>query len=202
MFTEGGELLLDTLLSLDGAVLLWIQEVIRSEILNPLVAFYTQLGNGGMIWIVLSVVMLCFRKTRRAGALSLLAMLLGLLFTNVAIKHLVGRSRPWLTVEGLRFLVVEKDPNSFPSGHTCAAFASAGVCSGRCPGAGCGGLPWPWRYSWAFPGCMLGSISPLTSSRGAWWACSAPGWPGPFIRRLRSAGAPSAGWMREKILST
>ena len=119
--------MLDTLLSLDGAVLLWIQEFVRCELLTPLLSFYTQLGNAGIVWIVLSVVMLCFRKTRKAGALSLVAMLFGLLCTNVALKHLVARPRPWLTVEGLNFLVVENDPNSFPSGHTCAAFAAAGV---------------------------------------------------------------------------
>ena len=45
----------------------------------------------------------------------------------MVLKHLVARPRPWLTVEGLNFLVVENDPNSFPSGHTCAAFAAAGV---------------------------------------------------------------------------
>lgn len=119
--------MLDTLLGLDGAVLLWIQEFVRCEVLTPLISFYTQLGNAGMLWIVLSVVMLCFRRTRRAGILSLAAMLLGLLCTNVVLKHLVARPRPWLTVEGLSFLVVENDPNSFPSGHTCAAFAAAGI---------------------------------------------------------------------------
>ena len=118
--------MLDTLLSLDGAVLLWIQEFVRCGILDPLIAFYTQLGNAGILWIVLSVVMLFFRKTRRAGVLSLLAMLLGLLFTNVAIKHLVARPRPWLTVEGLSFLVVENDPNSFPSGPNRRALGGAG----------------------------------------------------------------------------
>ena len=119
--------MLDTLLGLDGAVLLWIQEFVRCAVLTPLLTAYTQLGNGGVLWIVLSVVMLCFRKTRLAGVMSLTAMLLGLLCTNVVLKHLVARPRPWLTVEGLSFLVVENDPNSFPSGHTCAAFAAAGV---------------------------------------------------------------------------
>ena len=119
--------MLDTLLSLDGAALLWIQEFVRCELLTPLLSLYTQLGNAGIVRIVLSVVMLCFRKTRKAGALSLVAMLFGLLCTNVVLKHLVARPRPWLTVEGLNFLVVENDPNSFPSGHTCAAFAAAGV---------------------------------------------------------------------------
>ena len=53
-----------------------------------------------------------------------MAMVLGLLVTNVTIKPLVERARPW-TVLPIVPLVTEKDPNSFPSGHTCAAFAAA-----------------------------------------------------------------------------
>ena len=36
-----------------------------------------------------------------------------------------ARPRPWLDVAGLVPLIQEPDPNSFPSGHTCAAFAAA-----------------------------------------------------------------------------
>lgn len=109
----------------DSAALLWIQEVVRQAVLDPAVCFYTTLGNGGLLWIVLSLAMLCYKPTRRAGMLSILAMLLGLLCTNVVLKHLVSRPRPWLDVAGLVPLVSEPDPNSFPSGHTCAAFAAA-----------------------------------------------------------------------------
>ena len=111
------------LYALDSGVLLWIQQVLRGA-LDPLMMFYTKLGNGGMLWIVLCLLLLCFPKTRRAGVWGLIAMLLGLLCTNVALKHLVGRDRPWLHVAGLIPLVNEPDPNSFPSGHTCAAFAA------------------------------------------------------------------------------
>lgn len=124
------------LLNIDGGVLLWIQEFLRCTVLNGLFQVYTKLGDAGMLWIAVSLLMLCFRKTRKAGLASLLAMLLGLLCTNVALKHLVGRTRPWLVVEGLTALVAEHDPNSFPSGHTCAAFA-AGM-------AWAGALPWRW----------------------------------------------------------
>lgn len=113
------------LLNIDGGILLWIQDVVRNGILDPFFQFYTQLGNVGLLWIVLSLLLLCFPRTRKAGFVSLVAMLLGLLCTNVALKHLVGRTRPWLVVEGLTALVAEHDPNSFPSGHTCAAFAAA-----------------------------------------------------------------------------
>lgn len=119
--------MLSGLLALDGNLLLWIQEFVRVDVLNPIAAFYTHLGDSGLLWIASSLVMLCFRRTRRAGVLGLLALALGALFTNVVLKHLVARPRPWLTVEGLRFLVVEPDPNSFPSGHTCAAFSAAGA---------------------------------------------------------------------------
>ena len=124
------------LLKIDGGVLLWIQEFLRCTVLNGLFQVYTKLGDAGMLWIAVSVLMLCFRKTRKAGLASLLAMLLGLLCTNVALKHLVGRTRPWLTVEGLVPLVAEHDPNSFPSGHTTAAFAAGVPGAARCPGGG------------------------------------------------------------------
>lgn len=115
----------ESLLALDGAILLWIQTWIRGGLLEPLICLYTQLGNAGLLWILLSLLLLCSPKTRRAGVASLCAMLLGFLCTNVVLKHLFARPRPWLSVEGLTFLVVEKDPNSFPSGHTCSAFAAA-----------------------------------------------------------------------------
>lgn len=119
--------MLNWLAALDAGILLWIQETVRLTGLNPIAAFYTHLGDAGLLWVGLSFVMLCFPKTRRAGLLSLLALALGGLLTNVLLKHLVGRTRPWLIVEGLLFLVEVGDPNSFPSGHTCAAFAAAGV---------------------------------------------------------------------------
>ena len=91
--------------------------------------------DAGLLWIVLSLAMLLYRPTRKAGALALCAMILGLLVTNITIKPLISRPRPWLDWPIVP-LVTEKDPNSFPSGHTCAAFA-AGLSWMRA-------LPWKW----------------------------------------------------------
>ena len=117
----------------EGGALLWIQEVLRGPVQDAFFSFYTQLGNGGILWIALCVVLLFFPRTRKAGFWALIAMLFGLVCTNVLLKHLVGRTRPWLVLEGLVPLVVEDDPNSFPSGHTCAAFACC-VTWARCTG--------------------------------------------------------------------
>lgn len=119
--------MLDWLIGLDGLILLWIQAHVRLPLLDPIVAFYTHLGDAGLLWSGISLIMICFPRTRRAGILSLAALALGGLLTNVTLKQMVARIRPWHTVDGLVFLVNEADPNSFPSGHTCAAFAVAGI---------------------------------------------------------------------------
>ena len=109
----------------DASVLLWVQENLRTAFGNVIIPFWSHLGDHGLLWIAAALLLLCFRKTRRAGALALGGLFFSLLAVNGAIKHLVGRPRPWLAIEGLSVLVNEPDPNSFPSGHTSAAFAFA-----------------------------------------------------------------------------
>ena len=117
--------MLEWLQMIDGGILLWIQEFLRNGILNLVVPAYTHLGDTGMLWIVLTILLLIPKKTRRAGMASAVALVLSLLCTNIVLKHLVSRPRPWLDVVGLIPLVAEPDPNSFPSGHTSAALAAA-----------------------------------------------------------------------------
>lgn len=112
------------LLGLDGGILLWIQEFVRRDWLSPLVKAFTHLGDNGILWIVLCLLLLLIPKTRRAGMAGALALCLSLLCTNLILKPLIDRPRPWLLVEGLVNIVNEPDPRSFPSGHTSAAFAA------------------------------------------------------------------------------
>lgn len=115
----------DRLFALDGGILLWIQEHLRAPVQDTAISFYTTLGNAGLLFIVLALLMLFWKKTRKAGITALLALAVGFVCTNLILKHLVSRPRPWLEVAGLLPLVQEGDPNSFPSGHTTAAFAFA-----------------------------------------------------------------------------
>ena len=109
---------------IDEAVLLWIQEAVRQAWLDPVVKAFTTLGNAGILWIVLSVAMLFWRPTRKAGLLAGCALIFSLLFTNLGLKLIFTRPRPYTVVEGLIPLFTSGDPNSFPSGHTCAAFSA------------------------------------------------------------------------------
>lgn len=118
---------LNMLLNLDGQILLFIQNNLRFEEITPWVIRLTKLGNMGMIWIVISVLLLIPRKTRRAGILSLAALLGSLCITNFFLKNYVARVRPYEVISGLSCLVEKASDWSFPSGHASAAFASAMV---------------------------------------------------------------------------
>lgn len=115
----------DIIQQFDEQALVWIAENVRCALLDPFMKLYTQLGNTGMLFIVLGILMLFFKQTRKAGLSALCAMLIGLIVVNFTIKPLVSRPRPWLVIENFVNLVPEHDPNSFPSGHTNAAFAFA-----------------------------------------------------------------------------
>lgn len=110
---------------LEWPVLLWFQNVLRNPVTDPIVSVFTHLGDSGILFILLTALLLCFPKTRRAGFAAACALVCSLLFTNVILKHLFARPRPWVDCAALVPLVTERDPNSFPSGHTSAAFAFA-----------------------------------------------------------------------------
>lgn len=118
---------MEMLLQLDGKILLWIQEYLRISVLSPVVIFITELGNGGRIWILLSLLLLVFKKTRKAGILGLAALLGSLVLNNWILKNIVGRTRPYEVVEGLRILIPKPGEFSFPSGHTASSFACAWI---------------------------------------------------------------------------
>ena len=69
--------MLEMIQALDEAALLWIQEWLRCPVLDTFFSAFTQLGNAGLVWLVVSGGMLLFPKARRAGFWALVAMLGG-----------------------------------------------------------------------------------------------------------------------------
>lgn len=116
---------MDWLLNLDGNILLWIQEYVRADWMNGFWRFITSLGDDGRFWIALGLVMLFFKKTRVPGGAGLLAMALNFLATNITIKNIVARPRPYVSIEALEILIEQPGEFSFPSGHTSSSFAFA-----------------------------------------------------------------------------
>ena len=104
--------------------LMFIRENMTSEFMDGFMSFISMLGDGGMIWIVLGIALLCFKKTRICGVFVLLSMLLGFLMGNVALKNIFGRMRPYDKF-GVDIIIPPLSDYSFPSGHTLSSFAAA-----------------------------------------------------------------------------
>ena len=117
--------MIEALLALDGNILLWIQDNIRAQWLSPIMITITKLGGLGLIWILLSLLLLCFKKTRWAGAAGLLGLVFSLLLNNMFLKNVFQRIRPYEVIEGLTLLTKKATDFSFPSGHSGSSFAAA-----------------------------------------------------------------------------
>lgn len=109
------------------------------KVLDIFFLIYTHLGDDGILFICLGLALLMFKKTRKIGAGMLGGIIIGALITNITIKPLIERPRPFELYE-----YYTADPNvalfkdwweslgsvpassmrSFPSGHTTSAFAA------------------------------------------------------------------------------
>ena len=95
---------------------------------TPLSKVIAVLGKGGIFFILLSIALMLFRKTRKTGFTMLLAIGVGALFTNVIIKNAVARPRPY-TVDEFKDIWAFVGSNiesefSFPSGHATVTMTS------------------------------------------------------------------------------
>ena len=111
----------------DAGFLLYIQEYIRSDFLNPIMKVLTHSGDKGILLIVLILALLFIPRTRAIGIMSTISIAIEALLNNVLLKNLIARTRPYDEIEGLINLVGRQSDYSFPSGHTGAAFAVAGA---------------------------------------------------------------------------
>lgn len=115
--------------STDLSILEWIQTHLVTPFCDGLFSFITHFGDGGILWILLAVGMLFFKKTRKTGLMIGAALILGLIFGNGILKNLFQRVRPYDLEEALvQTPLIEKPSDwSFPSGHTLASFEAATV---------------------------------------------------------------------------
>jgi len=108
-------------------VLDFIAEYIKNPFFDFLMPKVTSLGNGGLIWIVASVVFLAIPKYRKSGVSLSLGLLACLIVGNLTLKPLIARVRPFDLVEGVELLITAPADFSFPSGHTLSSTVAAAV---------------------------------------------------------------------------
>lgn len=116
---------MDLIFQIDQAILLWIQEYLRNDIFTILWKGITFLGDGGWFWLTSAVTLICFKKTRKTGIVSLCSIALCYIICNLCLKNLIARPRPYTMIPELSILIEPLKSFSFPSGHTANSFAVA-----------------------------------------------------------------------------
>lgn len=100
-----------------------ISDFMSCGALDFIFKFVSWTGNKGAIWIVSSLILCAFPKTRKAGICSMISLILCLIIGNGILKPLFSRTRPYDFDTTIRTIIPHLKDGSFPSGHTLAAFA-------------------------------------------------------------------------------
>lgn len=118
--------------SFDMSVFTFFGEQIQSAFMNVVAEFITFFGGSSFVipMAVAGAIMIPFKKTRRFGMAVLFAVLIGTLLTNLVMKPLFDRPRPYIYyADNPVFMAWHEfagghleSEKSFPSGHTTAAF--------------------------------------------------------------------------------
>lgn len=144
-------IILESILRFDLTVFQFLQDYIYHDWLSPIMKFITTIGEGGVVFIIAGLVMMCFKKTRKAGVVALGALLIMSVLNNVVLKDIMNRPRPfdlvtndqtgffglinwnidhlpelkqdWIDIYRYPYIVKQPSSLSFPSGHTSSAFA-------------------------------------------------------------------------------
>ena len=121
-----------TFAGFDGSLLEFYHALAESgsAVLTPIMRFVSFTGDKGILLLLISLALCLFTKTRKSGVCMFGAICCGALMTNVILKEMIARIRPYEASEVFRefwiFVGAHAESEfSFPSGHTTAAAAAA-----------------------------------------------------------------------------
>ena len=106
-------------------------EKLWNPVLDAIMIFITHLGDDGIFWIALGVILCIFKKTRKYGVLVLLGLGIASCINNLVLKQIFERPRPfnfdgWPSDFVFPNPLIEKPHSfSFPSGHTSSSLGAA-----------------------------------------------------------------------------
>jgi len=119
--------LLEFFKGIDMKLLDQVNEKFKHEILDSAMPRITALGNGGIIWIIISLILISQKSSEKLGFMVIAALILTTIIGEGAIKHIIKRTRPFVHDLEQKLLIIKPITYSFPSGHTSSSFAAAGI---------------------------------------------------------------------------
>ena len=117
---------MDIIHNIDDNVLNFVQEHFRNSFMDTIMPVITSLGNSGIVWILITIVLIAMKRYRKYGYMLALALIITLVVGNITLKPLIARTRPFDANDLKNILLIEAPTDySFPSGHTMSSFAAA-----------------------------------------------------------------------------
>lgn len=115
------------MVELDFLILDFIKQNMKNPFLDFVMPKISALGNGGVIWIVTTIILLAIPKYRKGGIALAAGLIAGLIIGNLTLKPLIARVRPFDLIEGIELLIAAPKDFSFPSGHTLSSVIGATI---------------------------------------------------------------------------
>lgn len=98
---------------------------LHTDWLDSIMIFFSAIGEEGICWILVSVVLAVIPRTRKCGFAMMASMLLTHVLGNELLKNMIARPRPCHVDKSVTLLVPCPTSYSFPSGHTANGFTAA-----------------------------------------------------------------------------
>lgn len=118
--------IINAIYAFDYNILNSIQSGLVCTPLNYFFREITEMGDGGIVWIAIAVMLLFTKKHRRYGLIMLFALAIGTLLGVSVFKPIFCRLRPYIE-SGFTTFIKPPGGYSFPSGHTLSSTAAAAV---------------------------------------------------------------------------
>lgn len=113
--------------NIDFNILNYIHSHLSCSALDFLMPKITVLGNSGAIWIIIAVIMIVFKKSRKTGFMTVAGLITDVILGNLLLKNIIARNRPCWINDTIQMLISVPQDYSFPSGHTLSSFTAATI---------------------------------------------------------------------------
>lgn len=118
---------MDALNQFEIGILDFIRNNFSCKFLDYFFIAITRLSDEGIFWIILALVLLCFKKTRKTGICLGVVLIIGEILGNQILKKLFERPRPYTVNPDITLVIDKLSSFSFPSGHSRCAVECAVV---------------------------------------------------------------------------
>ena len=112
-------------------ILEWINANLHSSaFVNYLMKFISYFAEWGLGWLILGIVLLCFKRSRKCGFILICGYGAVVVVNYLVLKNIINRARPFTHSSALADFIQGigmslPTSSSFPSGHTVISFCSA-----------------------------------------------------------------------------